>query len=69
MPLTLIVGVTLTVTAEVNGTPPAVLVAPLKAGSCVEAVGFGVAVELAGFNTLHIKTRISKQHHHNNTEK
>ncbi len=39
-------------TADVNGTPPVVVVAPLKAGACVAADGSGVAVVLSGFKTL-----------------
>ena len=39
-------------TADVNGTPPEVVDAPLKAGACVAADGSGVAVELSGFKTL-----------------
>lgn len=39
-------------TADVNGTPPVALLAPLKAGGCVAAVGSGVAVVLSGFSTL-----------------
>lgn len=56
-PAVLVVGVAGLVMVgieEVKGTPPDVLVAPLKAGSWVEAAGFGVAVELAGFSTLFI---------------
>jgi hypothetical protein len=47
-----VVLVVVVTTAEVNGTPPVVVVAPSKAGACVAADGSGVAVLLSGLSTL-----------------
>lgn len=60
-PVTLMVGpppaeVWVGITAEVKGTPPVVVVAPLKAGCGVVAAGLGEAVVLFGFSTLYHKT-------------
>jgi hypothetical protein len=48
----LVLVVVVVTTAEVKGTPPVVVVAPSKAGACVEALVTGVAVVLEGLRTL-----------------